>query len=339
MKTKVIVIGFGFMGQTHAGSLLKVPDAELTAIVDPVDPKERLQTITGNHVTERVSHKEIGATRHFRSLDEALSASCADAAIIALPTKLHHDSVVQCLEAGLHVMVEKPFAISLSECDRMVRTAGETNKLLAVGYVVRWMKEYQFLKQTIDSGRLGKLKYLKLSRITGVPNWGNWNDPEFIRASGGSLFDLVSHDIDFARFCLGEPGQIEAVKNLGEDQFKMISSVLRFSDADAQVEGGFVTPAGYPFSRTYAAYFENGTLVSSEPGKVTEYRKEETQEHDFLPDNPYLSEMQDFIRAIETGDASRICTGSDARGTIRCCTRIAEDIDYPLPVMKENGSL
>ena len=337
MKTKVLVIGFGFMGQTHAGSLLKMPDAELTAIVDPVDPKERLQTITGNRATERISPEMIGSIRHFRSLDEALSASCADAAIIALPTKLHHDSVIQCLKAGLHVLVEKPFAVSLGECDRMVRTAGETNKLLAVGYVVRWMKEYQFLKQTIESGRLGKLKYLKLSRITGVPNWGNWNDPEFIRASGGSLFDLVSHDIDFTRFCLGEPGQIESVKNLGEDQFRMISSVLRFSNADAQVEGGFVTPAGYPFSRTYAAYFENGTLTSSEPGKVKEYRKEETQEHDFLPDNPYLSEVQDFIRAIETGDASRICTGEDARGTIACCTRIAEAIGYPLPKAKEQN--
>ena len=332
MKIRVIVIGFGFMGQTHAGSLLKMPDAELTAIVDPVDPKERLQTITGNRATERISPEMIGSIRHFRSLDEALSASCADAAIIAL-----HDSVIQCLKAGLHVLVEKPFAVSLGECDRMVRTAGETNKLLAVGYVVRWMKEYQFLKQTIESGRLGKLKYLKLSRITGVPNWGNWNDPEFIRASGGSLFDLVSHDIDFARFCLGEPERIEAVKDLGEDQFKMISSVLRFSDADAQVEGGFVTPAGYPFSRTYAVYFENGTLTSSEPGKVKEYRKEETQEHDFLPDNPYLSEVQDFIRAIETGDASRICTGEDARGTIACCTRIAEAIGYPLPKAKEQN--
>ena len=337
MKTKVIVIGFGFMGQTHAGSLLKIPDAELTAIVDPVDPKERLQSITGNHATERVSPEMIGSICHFCNLDEALSAVHADAAIIALPTKLHHDSAIQCLKAGLHVMVEKPFAISLSECDRMVRTAEEMDKLLAVGYVVRWMKEYQFLKQTIESGRLGRLKYLKMSRITGVPNWGNWNDPEFIRASGGSLFDLVSHDIDFARFCLGEPGQIESVKNLGGSQFKMISSVMRFRDADAQVEGGFVTPSGYPFSRTFAAYFENGTLVSSVPGKVKEYRKDETIEHDFQPDNPYLTEVEDFIRAVRTGDVSRICTGNDARRTIQCCTRIAEEIGYPLPKIKEQN--
>ena len=340
MKTKVIVIGFGFMGQTHAGSLLKIPDAELAAIVDPVDPKERLQTITGNRATERVSSEEIGSIRHFRTLDEALAGVRADAAVIALPTKLHHDSVIQCLKAELHVLVEKPLSISLADCNHMVRTAEEMGKLLAVGYVVRWMKEYQFLKQTIDSARLGKLQYLKMSRITGVPNWGNWNDPEFIRASGGSLFDLVSHDIDFARFCLGEPDRIESVKNLGASQFKMISSVLRFRSADAAVEGGFVTPSGYPFSRSFAAYFENGTLVSSEPGKITEYRQDEDPvEHDFLPDNPYYTEVEDFIRAVKTGDASRICTGSDALGTIQCCTQIAKDTGYPLPELKEMNSL
>ena len=338
MKTKVMVIGFGFMGQTHAGSLLKTQDAELAAIVDPVDPKERLQSITGNRATERISPDEIGSIPHFPNLDEALSASCADAAVIALPTKLHHDSVIQCLKAGLHVMVEKPLSISLADCERMVLTAGETNKLLAVGYVVRWMKEYQFLKQTIDSGRLGKLKYLKLSRITGIPNWGNWNDPEFIRASGGSLFDLVSHDIDFARFCLGEPDRIESVKNLGASQFKMISSVMRFRDADAAVEGGFVTPAGYPFRRTFAAYFENGTLFSSESGKVTEYRKnEDAVEHDFRPDNPYFTEIEDFIRAVRSGDASPVCSGSDALGTIKCCTQIAQEIGFPIPEKKEQN--
>ena len=58
MKTKVVV--FGFMGQTHVGSLLKMPDAELACIVDPVDPEERLSTIAGNCATERFSPEAIG---------------------------------------------------------------------------------------------------------------------------------------------------------------------------------------------------------------------------------------------------------------------------------------
>ena len=331
MKTKVLVSGFGFMGQTHAHSLLHMHDVELAGIVDPCDPAERLATIRGNRATESATPEEICGIPHFASMDEALLSVQADAVVIALPTKLHCAAVLQALEAKLHVFVEKPFAITTGACDAMLRAAEKNKRVLAVGYVVRFMKEYQFLKQTISSGRLGKLKYLKLARLTGVPDWGNWNDPEFIRSSGGALFDLVSHDIDFTRFCLGEPEKTESVSDLGDSQFKMICSILRYRDLSVMIEGGFVTPAGYPFERTFTAYFEKGTLISSVSGKVREYQQESLKEHDFLPDNPYLTEMESFIHAVKTGNTAQICSGKDAAETIRCCTRIAEDICYPLP--------
>ena len=331
MKIKVLVSGFGFMGQTHARSLRSLPDTELAGIVDPCDPAERLATVRGNRATESITLEELRGVPHFRSMDEALSAVRADAAVIALPTKLHHGAVIRCLEAKLHVFVEKPLAVSLRECDAMVRAAEENRRLLAVGYVVRFSKEYQFLKETISSGRLGRLKYLNFSRITGIPAWGNWKDPEFIRTSGGPLFDLVSHDIDFARFCLGEPEKTESAAGLGGSQFDMISSILRYRDLSVMVGGGFVTPSSYPFERTFSAYFEKGTLVSPVSGRITEYRQEGVEEHNFLPDNPYLTEMACFIRAVRSGSCAQICTGRDAADTIRCCTQIAQEISYPLP--------
>lgn len=332
MKIKVLVAGFGFMGQTHAGSLLEMPDAELAGIIDPADLAERLTAITGNCATRRITPQELEGIAHFRTLDEALAKTSADAAIIALPTKLHREAVIKCLDAGLHVLVEKPLAVSLAECEDMVNAAEKNQKMLAVGYVVRKMKEYAFLKETIDSGRLGKLKYLRMSRITGVPDWGNWNDAEFIRTSGGALFDLVSHDIDFARFCLGEPEKIESVRNPGDLQFKMISSVLRFRDADVAVEGGFITPSTYPFTCTFTACFEHGTLNRTLPGKVTEYQKEKTVEHDFLPDNPYFSELENFISCLKNNTPAELfCSGNDAYNTILRCHEIARDTGYPLP--------
>ena len=108
MKIKVLVAGFGFMGQTHAGSLLKMPDVKLAGIIDPADLAERLTVITGNCATERITREELADIPHFRTLDEALENTDADAAIIALPTKLHHDAVIKCLDAGLHVFVENP---------------------------------------------------------------------------------------------------------------------------------------------------------------------------------------------------------------------------------------
>lgn len=332
MKIKVLVAGFGFMGQTHAGSLLKMPDVKLAGIIDPADLAERLTVITGNCATERITREELADIPHFSTLDEALENTDADAAIIALPTKLHHDAVIKCLDAGLHVFVEKPLAVSLAEGENMVKTADRNEKMLATGYVVRRMKEYMFLKETIGSGRLGKLQYLKMSRITGVPAWGNWSDPEFIRTSGGALFDLLSHDIDFACSCLGEPQRIESVKTPGNPQSQMISAFLHFRDADVSVEGGFITPSTFPFSCTFTACFENGTLNRTTPGKVTEYQKNNTIEHDFLPDNPYFTELENFINCLKNNTPDELfCSGSDAYNTILRCHEIARVIGYPLP--------
>ena len=182
MKQRVLVIGFGFMGQTHAGNLLKNPNAELAGIVDPCDPVERLQTIKGNKATVSITPEAAARVPHYRSMEDAFRSCNADAVMIALPTKLHYDSVMQSLERGYHVMVEKPFSIDCAECEKMTRKANEKNRILAVGYVVRHMREYEILRQTVQSNRLGKLKYMSLCRYTGIPAWGNWNDPEFIKA-------------------------------------------------------------------------------------------------------------------------------------------------------------
>lgn len=332
MRTKILVIGFGFMGQTHAGNLLKDPSTDLVAIVDPFVPAERLSSIRGNRDTVSVTAQDVSAIPHYVSLEEALSKVSAHAAVVAVPTKQHYSTVKKCLEAGLHVFVEKPFAVSLRECREMVECAQKHSLVLSVGYVVRHVKEYVFLRETVRSGRLGDLTYLKLSRTTGIPDWGNWKDPEFIRASGGSLFDLVSHDIDFTRFCAGEPLKIEAVPDLGKGHFDVISAVLRYADFNVTVEGGFLPPSSYPFQRSYTACFEKGTLqFDGLKDILMEYTPEGSRKVPFAEADPYYKEMEHFIHALQQGDFSGICLGSDAQRSIECCTEIAKQINYPLP--------
>lgn len=324
MKQRVLVIGFGFMGQTHAGNLLKNPDAELAGIVEPCDPAERLRTIKGNKATVSITPESIAGVPHYHDMDEAFGDSGADAVVIALPTKLHYGSVMKALECGYHVMVEKPFSIDCAECDSMVRKAKEKKRILAVGYVVRHMREYEILRETVKSNRLGRLKYMSLSRYTGVPAWGNWNDPEFIRASGGALFDLVSHDIDFARYCLGEPESITPDPVLcREMNGNLIAAVLHYPGNNVFIEGGFMTPSGFPFRRNYAAYFEKGTLISDAPGDFREIAADGgIHAEDYSCCDPYYVEMDRFLQAVMTGDRSCLCTGEDAARSIGCCHEI-----------------
>ena len=324
MSLKFIVVGFGFMGQTHAGNILKHPDAELAAIVDPYPPADRLASIRGNKNTVTISASDVKEIPHYTAMEEAFRHVKADAVIIALPTLLHFSSVMYCLQQGVHVLVEKPFAIHVEECEKMVQEAGKRNLLLAVGYVVRCMKEYRILREYIREGTFGKLDFLMLSRITGVPAWGNWKDPEFIKSSGGALFDLFSHDADITRFCLGEPAEILPDKILCRKfNGNLISAVFRYPGCDVRIEGGFVTPSPYPFSRSFSAFFENGTLLC-ENAVLKEITSEGIKQIDLTDDTPYYTELANFVNALQTGDRSGVCIGADAAHSIRCCDTIAK---------------
>jgi predicted dehydrogenase len=239
------------------------------------------------------------------------------------------------LEHGLDVFVEKPMAISSSECETMIKTAAEHKRIIAVGQCVRAMREYAFLSETIHSGRLGELKFLKLNRMTGLPDWGNWKDPEFVKASGGALFDLLLHDVDYLRSCLGEPVSFSAASRFTAGGVSMISAGFDYPGVHVSVEGGFVMPSSFPFQRSFSAFFERGALNSSVPGKVEEFSEYGRKEYDFSSDDPYYTEMIRFVDAVRSRDCSGICTGEDAARTIECCRKIAGIANYPLPEVDE----
>ena len=331
MQKKVWVYGFGFMGQTHAGNLLKIPGVTLAGIIDPCDIRERLSGIRGNQATVRIAWEDVAQIPHYRSFQEACEKSSTDILVIALPTKLHFQAVMEGLEKGFDVFVEKPFSVSLSECKIMTETAAEYDRIIAVGQCVRAMKEYIFLSETIRSGRLGELKFLKLNRTTGFPDWGNWREPEFVKASGGALFDLLLHDVDYLRFCLGEAVSISAASRFASSGVSMISAGFDYSGVHVSVEGGFVMPPSFPFQRSFSAFFERGSLNSSVPGKVEEFSENGKKEYDFSSDDPYYTEMVQFIDAVRSRDCSGICTGDDAARTVECCRKIAAVANYPLP--------
>ena len=339
MEMKVLVAGFGFMGQTHACNLLKIPGAELAGIVDPCPPEERLSAVRGNQNTVAMTPEDIRGVPHYRSLDEALSSCPAHVLVVALPTRFHVSAIMRGVKAGLHVFSEKPLALTPEACALVVRTGVERKRLVAVGQCVRAAREYEFLKETVHSRRLGKLIFLKLNRMTGVPSWGCWRDQAFVRASGGALFDLLLHDIDYLRFCLGEIPEPDAVWRSGADGVSMISARFRYPDVCASVEGGFVLPPTVPFQRSFSAVFENGVLDSHLPGRVVEYGPDGSLEHDFSTDNPYLTEMERFLAAVSSGDTRNICTAEDAARTVACCLDIARRTGYPLPSAGEGETL
>ncbi|MBO7329327.1 MAG: Gfo/Idh/MocA family oxidoreductase [Lentisphaeria bacterium] len=324
---KLIIVGFGFMGQTHCGNLLKMPGTEVVGIVDPVAPLTRLQTVKGNLQTVSLSADDVSRIRHYTDLDTALCELQADAAVICLPTFLHESGTLAALNHKLHVFVEKPFSLTEDSCKKMLDTAENNGCLIAVGHVVRKVPEYSFLHECVTSGRLGALKFLQLRRLTGIPGWGNWSDHEMVNAVGGALFDLVSHDIDFTRYLLGECKNITVDQTLcREFNGNYIAAQLHYPGTLVSIEGGFVTPSAFPFYCGYRAFFEKGTITGDSNGVCHEYSLTgEKIAVDLKKQDPYFEEMADFVNAV-SHNSSVVCSGSDAAKTVMYCNLIRKKI-------------
>ena len=127
-----------------------------------------------------------------------------DAVVISTPVKSHFGLSVKALEAGKHILVEKPMATSLNEIEEIGRLAEEKNLIAMVGHTFLYNPAVRAMKQIIDSGKLGDIRYIYSQRL----NLGR------IRSDVDALWNLAPHDISIVQYWLGEPTPV-AVKRTG----------------------------------------------------------------------------------------------------------------------------
>lgn len=274
-KLKIAVVGFGFMGMTHTKNILKNQDLELVAIVDkhPENMIKNLSEEVGNLSTEKISKDDISRLRIYSSFEDCLAAENLDACIIAVHTNFHFSLTKLALESGINVFLEKPFCLDISEGEKLIELAGSKHLLLMVGHVVRFMPPYQKLKNWIDSGEFGRLKFLSLTRFSGLPVWGQWKEKQKdFGSSGGALFDLVIHDIDFVQWALGNPDSIESTCLPGKlSKHDYLNAFWKYnSGINVKIEGGNTFHTAFPFQAGYFANFENASVLysSSNPENI-----------------------------------------------------------------------
>ncbi|MEN8203003.1 MAG: Gfo/Idh/MocA family oxidoreductase [Bacteroidota bacterium] len=324
---KIVIVGFGFMGVTHAMSILKNPDAELAAIVD-IDPGNALKNLgneVGNLDTDMISEEEISGIRTYTSLEECIAVEKPDASIISVHTDLHYSIAKLLIEKGVHVFVEKPVTLNIPEGEELIRLAEKQNLLLMVGHVVRFMPPYLQLKQWIDSSELGKLKWLSMTRFSGLPAWGQWKEKlKDFGSTGGALFDLVIHDIDFVQWVLGKPDTIQATCLPGKlsDQDYVTGLWNYSSGTGVKIEGGNRFHANFPFEAGYVANFENASIKfsSSQPENIIVATDSETR---LVPAGDamegYQGEMDYFIECMEKNEKPVKCLPVSALQSIKIC--------------------
>lgn len=262
----VAVAGFGFMGITHTLNILKIPDLRLKAIADihPELIEKNINSGIGNISTGNIATNSLAGIKKYSSLDECLLSEDLDAVNICTHVNLHYEMTRKALLAGKHVFLEKPFCLNIKQAEELIKISEEQRKILMVGHVVRFMPPYQKLKHWIDNEEFGRLKFLSLSRFCGIPSWGQWKEKNVKELSGGALFDLIIHDIDFANYITGMPDNIKCNFLPGDyTGYDYVSAMWGYNDRKlhVKIEGGFTFHSNFPFQASFMAQFERASVL------------------------------------------------------------------------------
>jgi predicted dehydrogenase len=237
------------MGGTHAQCHAALPNAKLVAVADP--EKDRREQFA----------KQYGAAP-YPSLEEMLKADI-DMVDITMPTYLHRDAVVAAAAAKKHILCEKPMALTLPQCDEMIAAVQKAGVKFMVAHVIRFWPEYTVIKQILDSGRLGKIKFATALRVSPPPTW-SWREWLFDpKLSGGATLDLHIHDLDFLAWILGKPKSVCAAgvksKRGGLDTtFTTMTGAS--SGAVGFAQGCLEMAEGQPFTMTLMINCERGSI-------------------------------------------------------------------------------
>lgn len=322
----VAVLGAGFMGSTHARAYAKLPSVRLAAIVDPIEEKSKPLAVELN-------------TAALLDAATVLNDPSIDIIDITLPTALHRDFAVKAFQAGKHVLVEKPFALNIEEIDDIIAAQKRSGKVLMVAQVLRFSPEYATVRQVVQSGRLGKPLAAYGYRLTNPPQWTNWFAN--VKISGGTVLDLMIHDLDIMNWMFGKPEYVSAVGVRGQGgNWPHVVAQLHYPGLVATDEVSHAMPLDYPFTaglrlvceggvieyhlRAGGASFEQGKpehyLIIHEPGRPS-------QPLAFTPDDLYEREVAYFVQCVQNRVQPVTVTPQDARLAVQTSLAVVQALE------------
>lgn len=243
-KLKIGVLGTGGIAtERHIPAFKHVEEAEITAVMDV------------NEERAREAAEKFGVKHVCTNLDDMLGK--IDALLITTPNKFHAPAAVQALNAGIHVMCEKPMALNTKECEEMVEAAEKSGKTLLIAYHYRFMKEARAAKRIIDSGEIGRplVIRIKAMRRRKVPGWGVFTNRDL--QGGGALIDYGCHLLDLAMWLTGSSKPYE----VSGTTFNHLSM-----QKDMVNQWGTINPATFEVEDHASAFIrlENGAVVMLE---------------------------------------------------------------------------
>ena len=297
------VIGVGSMGRNHARVYAQMEGVNLAALAD-ADP-DTVQSIARTYkATPYTDYREM------------LAREQLDIVTVAVPTRLHQEVALAAIAAGAHILIEKPLAFSIAECQTMIAAADAAGVILGVGHIERFNPAILELKRRLEAGELGRVFQVRSRRVGPFPSR---------IADVGVVFDLATHELNIMEYLIGAPIQnlyAETEQEIHAGHEDLLSGLLKFANGAVGVldinwltptkirelsmlgERGmfhvnYLTQELYFYENNYANGWEGMVaLMGVSEGRITKYeiRKRE----------PLVEELEDFVKSVRNSHASLV---------------------------------
>ena len=321
---RVGVAGIGFMGVTHFKAYQNVNGGQVAAIFTR-DEKKLAGDWSGvqGNFGDSGGVQDLTGVKQYRDLDQMLADPDLDLIDVCLPSHLHREVTVQALQAGKHVLVEKPIALTVEDADAMTAAAESAGKLLMVAQVLRFWPEFAAIKDIKDEGKYGRLLAAHFKRVITLPDWSKDKWFEDASKNGGAVVDLHIHDTDFIRYLCGDP---EAVTSLGvvAPQGMVNYLVTEYDYGNDQLcvtaQSGSIAQKAVQFEHGYDIYFERAMLRHNSnlsPGIQLFEGSEGPVEIQPRIEDAFTAQLQAAVDGVASGQLPDAISGRSARESLR----------------------
>ncbi len=283
---KIVILGYGFIGNIHLNAYLQMKDVEVAGIYST--------TQTG----------DIQGIPVYNDLEKCLELG--DVVDVCLPTFMHRDVFEKAVEKGKHVFLEKPMAHTDEDCRRMLELEKRCSSKVMVGQVLRYFPEYRKLKECIDPDKPASTLLSRRSQLpVGAKNWSLDRSN-----SGGVILDLSLHDIDFARWAFGPVTRVFAQTD--PDHYYALITLRHENGSISRIEGSWRYDGGFAQEVEIAQENELFTFNSQEVSPLSVHRnislkKDSTEVPPvLLRDDPWSLELRDFIDSIRNNEPAPV---------------------------------
>ena len=315
-KLRIGIIGSGGIAQgCHMKGYAALPDdCEIVACADV------------NEATAKAAAEKFDVPATYTDYREMLAKEGLDAVSVATPNKFHKDPTIDALNAGVHVLCEKPLGMNADECRAMCATARDSGKILQVGLQSRFNGPSRWMKEYIDAGNMGDVQFARAQalRRRGVPGWGVFINKEL--QGGGPLIDIGVHILDLTLFLMGYPKPVSATGRIWDTLGKDPALYNGFGDYDRskftvedfavgmiKFDNGAVVSLESSFMANGPDKFETFLYGTKAGAKVDPYASGNTALEIFTEQNKLLMDVQpNNIPKVESAHSAEVKAFVDA---------------------------